>query len=165
MQANDPPVADPYRFRMNDELLEVRPAGAKGLGGFAVRPIPAGTRVIQIAGWVLPSDQLTDDLLALQIGPDLWLCSDGSSLDDRINHSCDPNLGFLHGDPVLYALRDIAAGEEVAWDYSTSLAEPGWSLDCACRSPSCRRVVRSWGELSPADRDRLRPVALAYLRG
>jgi hypothetical protein len=26
-------------------------------------------------------------------------------------------------------------------------------------------VVRPWGELSPADRDRLRPVALAYLRG
>ena len=149
---------------MTDDLLEVRPAGAKGLGAFARRPIPAGTRVIEIAGWVLPSEKLTDDLLAMQIGPDLWLCSDGSSPDDRINHSCDPNLGFTHGDPVLYALRDIAPGEEVAWDYSTSLTDPGWFLECACGAPNCRAVVRPWHELSPADRDRLRPIALAYLR-
>lgn len=149
---------------MTTDCLEIRPAGVKGRGVFALRPIPAGTRVLPIAGRVLPSDQLTDDLLAMQIGPDLWLCSDGSSLDDRINHSCDPNLGFLHGDPVLYALRDVAAGEEVTWDYSTSIAEAGWSLACACESANCRGVVRPWTELDPADRDRLRPVALAYLR-
>ena len=154
-----------YRVRMTNELLEVRPAGAKGLGAFALRPIPAGTRVVPIAGWVLPSDKLTDDLLVMQIGPDLWLCSDGSSLDDRINHSCDPNLGFSHGEPVLYAVRDISAGEEVAWDYSTSLTDPEWSLECACGSAKCRGIVRPWGKLSPADRDRLRPFALAYLRG
>src|SRR3954466_6245106 len=150
---------------MEDDLIDIRPAGAKGLGAFARRPIPAGARVLPVAGRVLPTDQLTDDLLALQVGPDLWLCSDGSSPDDRVNHSCDPNLGFSRGDPVLYALRDIAAGEELAWHYSTSIAAPGWSLDCACGSANCRRVVSPWGELDPADRDRLRPIALAYLRG
>lgn len=147
-----------------DESLEVRPAGAKGLGLFARRPIPAGTRVLPVAGWVLPTDQLTDDVVALQVGPDLWLCSDGSSLDDRINHSCDPNLGFTHGDAVLYALRDIAAGEELSWDYSTSIADADWSLDCACGAADCRGVVRPWDQLGPADRERLRAVALAYLR-
>ena len=148
---------------MGHDCLEIRPAGVKGLGAFAVRPIPAGTRVLPIAGWVLPSDRLTDDLLAMQVGPDLWLCSDGSSPDDRVNHSCEPNLGFAHGEAVLYALRDIAAGEELTWDYSTSINEPGWTLECACGSASCRGVVRSWSELSPADRARLRPIALAYL--
>jgi SET domain-containing protein len=149
---------------MAEDCLEVRPAGVKGLGAFATRPIPARTRVLPIAGWVLPSDRLTDDLMAMQIGPDLWLCSDGSNLDDRLNHSCDPNLGFLHGDPVLHALRDIAVGEELTWDYSTSIADPGWSLECACGSDNCRGLVRPWPELSPAERDRLRPIALAYLR-
>src|SRR5258708_40375487 len=145
---------------MTDGLLEIRPAGSKGLGAFAIRPIPAGTRALAIAGWLLPTEKLTDDLLALQVGPDLWLCSDGSNLDDRINHSCDPNLGFFRGDPVLYALRDVAAGEEVTWDYSTSITEAGWSLDCACGAPKCRGIVRPWRELSPADRDRPQLIAL-----
>jgi hypothetical protein len=103
-------------------------------------------------------------LLAMQVGPDLWLCSDGSSVDDMLNHACAPNTGFLQGDCVLYALRDIAAGEEVTWDYSTSIAEEGWSLNCMCSALNCRGTVRSWGELTPTDRDRLRPWALAYLR-
>ena len=68
--------------------------------------------------------QIADDLF---IGP--------RELDERegamifSNHSCEPNGGFLKGDPVLYALRDIAAGEEIGWDYSTSIAEPGSRRD------------------------------------
>jgi SET domain-containing protein len=147
------------------EELDVRPAGPKGKGVFARSPIPGGRRVIEMTGRLMPSADLTDDMLAMQVGADLWLCSDGSSVDDMLNHSCDPNLGFARGDWTLYATRDIAAGEELTWDYSTSIAEDGWSLDCRCRAPNCRGVVRPWSELSPADRDRLRPVALDFLRG
>jgi SET domain-containing protein len=149
---------------MTNDKLEIRPAGEKGLGVFARLPIAAGELVVELGGVVLTTAELTDDLLALQLGPDSWLCSNGSLLDDRINHSCDPNAGFSHGTPVLYALRDIAPDEEIAWDYSTSLSEPGWSLDCCCGATNCRQVVKSWGELDPADRERLRPVALGYLR-
>jgi hypothetical protein len=107
---------------------------------------------------------LTDDMLALQVGPDLWLASDGTLTDDFANHSCDPNAGFLDGEPVLYALRDIEAGEEITWDYSTSISETGWSLDCRCQSARCRGVIRPWFELSPKDRERLHGTALRYLR-
>jgi hypothetical protein len=100
----------------------------------------------------------------MQVGPDLWLCSHGDLDDDCGNHSCDPNAGFTTGEPVLFALRDIPAGQEICWDYSTSIAEPGWSLECRCGSPKCRRTIHSWPELTAAERDRLRPVALAYLR-
>jgi uncharacterized protein len=144
--------------------LDVRPAGPKGSGVFTRVPIPAGQRVIEMTGRVLAAHEVTDDLLAMQVGPDAWLCSDGSSVDDMLNHSCEPNLGFVHGDWALYALRAIAAGEELTWDYSTSIADAGWSLDCRCGTAACRGVVRPWGELLAAERERLRPVALAYLR-
>ena len=150
---------------MADPVLEIRPAGAKGRGVFAGESIAAGRRITALGGRVLTTAALTDDLLALQVGDDLWLCSDGSLVDDMINHSCAPNAGFADGEAVLYALRDIAAGEEVSWDYSTSIAEPGWSLECRCGAANCRGVVRPWGELSAADRDRLRGVALRYLQG
>jgi hypothetical protein len=150
----------------NEDLLklEIRQTATKGRGVFAVEPITKGSRILEFQGRVLQSAQLTDDLLAMQVGPDEWLCSDGSALDDCVNHSCEPNGGFLEGDPVLYALHDIAAGEEIGWDYSTSIDEPGWTLECRCGSPSCRGIARSWRDLRPEERERLRPVALRYLR-
>jgi SET domain-containing protein len=145
-------------------LLQVRHAGCKGRGVFAVHSIVQGTLVLRLGGRILRGAELTDNLLALQIGEDLWLASDGSLLDDMVNHSCDPNVGFLDGSPTLYALRDIAAGEEIAWDYSTSISERGWSLVCHCGSPHCRGIVRSWPELPERERQRLLPIALSYLR-
>lgn len=149
---------------MSAPKLEIRTAGAKGRGVFALEPIAKGQCVLALCGRLLPTAALTDDLLALQVAPDLWLCSDGSLLDDFVNHSCDPNTGFTTGETVLFALRDIEAGEEICWDYSTSISEPGWSLDCCCGSSKCRGVVRSWGELPAAERERLRGIALRYLR-
>jgi SET domain len=149
---------------MHSPRLEIRQTKSKGRGVFTPEPIAKGSRILAFQGWILRSAELTDDLLAMQVGPDEWLCSDGSLLDDCVNHSCEPNGGFLEGDPVLYALRDIAAGEEIGWDYSTSIAEPGWTLECRCSSPSCRGVVRAWGDLLPEERGRLRGMALKYLR-
>jgi len=142
----------------------VRPAGMKGRGLFAAEPIAAGQRILALMGTVMTSDLLDEQLFAMQIGPDSWLCSDGSSLDDFINHSCDPNAGFSKGNLELYALRDIAAGEEISWDYSTSISEPGWQLECRCGSVACRGIVRPWPELSDAQRGKLRSQALKYLR-
>ena len=144
--------------------LEVRQTERRGRGVFALEPIARGRRILEFQGRILMSAELTDDLLAMQIGPDEWLCSDGSLLDDCVNHSCDPNAGFLDGEAVLFALRDIAADEEITWDYSTSIAEAGWTLDCRCGSPRCRGLVRAWGELEPETRERLRYVTLRYLR-
>ena len=149
---------------MHHPALEIRQAGGKGRGVFATRPIAQGELIAEIQGWLAKGDQLDENWFALQMGPDLWLCSDGANLDDCINHSCDPNAGFTTGEPVLFALRDIAAGEEIGWDYSTSLSEAGWELDCCCGAAICRRIVRSWGELTPKVRKRLRPIALTYLR-
>lgn len=150
---------------MREPRLEVRQTKEKGRGVFALEDIVHGRKILVFQGHLLKTAEMTDDLLAMQIDSDLWLCSDGSLLDDCVNHSCDPNSGFLHGDPSLYALRDIAAGEEICWDYSTSIAEAGWTLECRCGSPRCRSVILPWNELESSDQERLRPIALSYLRG
>jgi hypothetical protein len=150
---------------MREAMLEVRQTGDRGRGAFATAPIKRGQCLVKCEGWLATGTKLEDHWFAMQVGPDLWLCTDGAGLDDCINHSCEPNAGFTSGEPVLYALRDIVLGEEIAWDYSTSIAETGWTLDCKCGSRSCRTIVRSWNELTMAERDRLRPIALAYLRG
>lgn len=144
-------------------LLSIRQTPTMGRGVFAEAAIAKGACLVQCSGWLAKSDELQDAWHAMQVGPDLWLCSAGDNLDDCINHSCEPNAGFLNGEPILHALRDIAAGEQIAWDYSTSIAEAGWTLACRCGAANCRGVVRAWPELSEAERERLRPIALAYL--
>lgn len=144
--------------------LEIRVTETKGRGVFALKPIERGERILEFQGHILKTAELTDDLLAMQIGPDEWLASDGSLLDDCVNHSCEPNAGFVDGTPVLFALRDIPAGEEIAWDYSTSIAESGWTLDCRCGSSKCRGIVRSWNDMTDDELEILRPIALTYLR-
>ena len=157
-----------YRSKVQITLktpgVEIRQTEAKGRGVFTRERIAQGEPILEFQGKVLKTAELTDDLLAMQIGPDEWLCSDGSLLDDCVNHSCEPNAGFSEGTPVLFALCDIAAGEEIGWDYSTSIGEPDWTLECRCNAPTCRIVVRAWPDLKPAERERLRRLTLAYLR-
>ncbi len=60
-----------------------------------------------------------------------------------INHSCDPNCDYrIEGRRVLiYALRDIAAGEELSIDYS--FGADGEVVPCACGAPDCRGRINA----------------------
>ncbi len=144
--------------------LHIRLTPDKGRGLFASETIAAGAKLVEMSGQVYRVDDLPEEGLAMQVGDDLWLHSAGDLLDDCGNHSCEPNAGFMTGEPILFALRDIAAGEEICWDYSTSIAHGEWSLECRCGAATCREIVRSWGELSITDRERLRGIALRFLR-
>ena len=138
-----------------------------GAGVFAARDIPAGTAVLTCGGREIAADQVPgDDMRVMQIGPALYLAEEEGveHLDNYLNHSCEPNLGFTAGTLTLFALRDINEGEELFWDYSTSINEPGWRLPCRCGTPSCRGVIQSFCDLQPQHKRRLRGIALAYLR-
>ena len=45
------------------------------------------------------------------------------------------------------ALRDIAAGEQLTYDYSTYIANPRERLQCCCGSPRCRGEVGPFRDL------------------
>ncbi|MBW4593710.1 MAG: SET domain-containing protein-lysine N-methyltransferase [Brasilonema angustatum HA4187-MV1] len=57
-----------------------------------------------------------------------------------INHSCDPNTAFQGLN--IYAIRDIAVGEELTFDYSTMYNENMLEFQCQCHSPKCRKIIR-----------------------
>lgn len=103
----------------------------------------------------------------VQVTPDHYMGPSGQ-LDDLVNHSCDPNAGLRFTDDgvMLVALRAIAAGDEVTWDYSTTLAQSNWHMICQCRSPECRRVIGNFDTLSPERQEffRARNLVAPYLR-
>ncbi|MFO0574774.1 MAG: SET domain-containing protein-lysine N-methyltransferase [Polyangia bacterium] len=149
--------------------LEIRDSGVHGTGVFARGPLRAGAKVLHLTGRVVVTavdEVMPDGFWAVQVAPGVWLAADPDAHepDDFTNHSCEPNLGFVRGTLTLHALRDIAPGEELVWDYSTSMDEPGWEVPCRCGTPSCRGRIQSFRALSPADQSRLRPFTLNYLR-
>jgi uncharacterized protein len=121
--------------------LSVR-AGTHGRGVFSDESIAAGTLIITFTGPFLRYADTTPRTFALQIGPDLYIGASGGP-DDFINHSCEPNAGFrIEGTTAeLHAIRDIAAGEEILFDYSTTLDEDDFTMACQCGTPSCRKVI------------------------
>ena len=112
----------------------------------AVEPIAAGEVVAAFGGTVITRDEF--DLLpterqirSIQIEERLYLAGAADpEPGDFVNHSCDPNLG-LSGTTVLVALRDIAAGETLAYDYATSDGSDYDEFECECGTAPCRGKV------------------------
>jgi uncharacterized protein len=118
-------------------------SGTHGRGVFAEEMIPESSLIIRFSGPFLRYSQTSPSTYALQIGPDLYIGASGGP-DDYINHSCEPNAGLrITGTTAdLHAIRNIHAGEEIFFDYSTTLDEDDFTMSCLCGAPSCRRTIR-----------------------
>jgi hypothetical protein len=91
---------------------------------------------------------------SLQVEEDHYLVSlTDCEPADYVNHSCAPNTG-LSGQITLVALRDIAAGEEITYDYAMSDGSSYDEFACDCGAPECRHRVtgEDWRRLSLWDR-------------
>lgn len=75
----------------------------------------------------------------LQIEDDLHLVL--NPVARTFNHSCAPNAG-IRGSNQLFALRDIAEGEELTYDYSSTVGtNVEWWMFCHCMTERCRGEV------------------------
>jgi len=63
----------------------------------------------------------------------------GGNQTQYINHSCDPNADafVIGGSLFIFALREIAPGEEITVDYLNSFQQD--QSVCQCRTASCRQ--------------------------
>lgn len=66
-----------------------------------------------------------------------------------MNHSCEPNVGF-DADDNFVAMHEIAAGEELCWDYGFGESNPAFLMRCQCGSQACRGVITGNDWKSPA---------------
>ena len=74
---------------------------------------------------------------------------DGDGIAAFINHSCDPNCEAdeIKGRVIIRAIRDIAAGEELAYDYNLFDGDLGDLALCVCGAKKCRGSMYSEEEL------------------
>ncbi|MFH1682238.1 MAG: SET domain-containing methyltransferase [Candidatus Woesearchaeota archaeon] len=123
-----------------------------GRAVFADCEISKGEEVLVLKGEFLQNKDIApgsyEEEHSIQIGKDLYLGPSGE-LDDFINHSCSPNTGLkmIGGKLILVAIKKIRKGDEICFDYSTSMAEDRWEMNCSCGSKNCRKLIRDFKHL------------------
>jgi uncharacterized protein len=131
--------------------LVVRPSRIHSAGVFTTALLRKGTRIVEYAGpRITPEEanRLYDGaprtyLYGLEDGKTII---DGEGLGAYLNHSCDPNceIDEIKGRAWIFTLREIAAGEELLWDYN--LYDDEAPAPCHCGSRKCRGTMysREW---------------------
>ncbi len=149
---------------------EVRRSPLHGNGVFALRDIAAGTHILPYTGARItpeeadarhptnPDDPFHTFFFALSGG---MVIDGGKKGNDArwINHSCEPNCEAQENADgtrvTIVALRDIAAGEELFYDYGLVIDDDvtdQMKLDyrCLCGSASCRGTMLALPDESEA---------------
>ena len=127
-------------------VFEVRDTARYGKGVFATSDIKAGSVIHILTGVTITIRELVNRVNSgneriddpLQVGMRTYI--DLDSLSRTFNHSCAPNAG-LRRRSTLFALRHIQTGEEITYDYSTTIAPTIWQMRCRCGSMKCRKLL------------------------
>lgn len=126
------------------EQVIFKPSPIHGIGGFARVDLPAGTRIIEYTGEKITKKESlsrcqgnNEYIFALDDERDL----DGNVASNParfLNHSCQPNCEALleSGRIWLVSLRQIRAGEELAFNYGYDL-EDYRQYPCSCGASGC----------------------------
>jgi len=125
--------------------------GDLGRGVFAKRPIKPGEIILVFSGPIIGFQEAVAkgdrECWPLQIGKNRYI--DLQEPGCYANHSCDPNSGIWQ-DRFLVAIREIQKDTEIRYDYSTTVDEDHWSMDCRCKSSNCRGVISDFKYLDAA---------------
>ena len=131
--------------------LVVRPSPIHSVGVFTTTAVRKGSRVLEYDGERITPEEADRRynhsprtyLYGLEDGKTVI---DGEGMGAYLNHSCDPNceVDEIKGRVWLFALRNIAPGEELVWDYN--LYDDEDPAPCHCGSRKCRGTMysREW---------------------
>lgn len=153
--ATSAPPAVPHTGRR----LQVRRSGIHGRGVFAARPLADGETVIEYKGEIISWKEALRRHPHDPANPDhtfYFHIDDKRVIDGKydgnsarwINHSCEPNCEAEQDGSRVFikALRDIAPGEELFFDYGLILEERHTpkvkkQFECRCGAPRCRGTM------------------------
>jgi SET domain-containing protein len=149
--------------------MKTKSSKIAGKGVFATEDLKPGTKLLQFTGPTMTADEASGNMeeYTLQVGRNKYFGPSGK-LDDLVNHSCDPNCGLkLLDDQVwLVSFRPILEGEELTFDYSTTVGpNDGWMMTCLCGSKECRSSIGQYSSLSPATRKKYEKLGLDFVKG
>ena len=155
----------------NPETVTVNDS-VHGLGIFSAVNLSKGDFILKIKGTPINFSQTlhlgTHECYCLQLAKNKYIIPQYPFY--LSNHSCNPNCG-INKELELFALKDISAGEELYWDYSTSMLERHWVMNCNCGEENCRKIIQDFDLLPSYIMDKyirlgiVMPFIVEYLSG
>jgi hypothetical protein len=162
------PVSSPRRSApsTSGKRIQVRRSGVHGKGVFALQDIAEGETLIEYVGEVISWDEAQDrhphdpedpnHTFYFHVNEDRVIDAlYGGNSSRWINHSCAPNCEADEDNDRIFikAIRNIAAGEELNYDYGLIIDEPYTpellaEYPCWCGAKKCRGTL-----LSPKERE------------
>lgn len=133
--------------------LMIRSSAIHAAGCYTTSRIPKGAKVVEYTGPRITKDE-ADERFKDSTITYLFGIGDGSKVISGhgmamyINHSCDPNCETdeLKGRVWIISLRDIAAGEELTYDYNLYDGDDD-EARCYCGAATCRQTMYSPEEI------------------
>ena len=152
-------LAVPAASAKPNKYFALRKSSIQGRGAFATRAIKRGTRIIEYTGERISheeADRRYDDGAMGRHHTFLFTIDNSTCIDAAvegndarfINHSCAPNCEAIDERKHIYieAIRDIAAGEELTYDYAyerDGTEDEEWErlYMCKCGAATCRGTI------------------------
>jgi hypothetical protein len=145
--------------------LIIRSSSIHAAGCYTTRPIKCGVRICEYDGPRMSKAE-ADARYEGRFVTYLFACGDDAVIDGFgtamfFNHCCDPNCETEqdeHGRIFISTMRDIAAGEELTYEYNLHDSDED-SQDCYCGAALCRGTMFSEYELKRRARREKRTAA------
>ena len=149
----------PKKSPTNPRRIQVRRSSVHGKGVYALQDIAAGDRLIEYLGEIITWEEAQARHPHDPTNPNhtFYFHIDESRVIDAlyggnssrwINHACEPNCEADEQDGRIFikALRDIAAGEELNYDYGLIIDERYTKklkaeYPCWCGAANCRGTL------------------------
>lgn len=142
---------DFWSHRWQNPKTEIKKSSICAIGVFAKVHIKKHEIIRVTGGLIVPKSDVGKynkllnyevDNISLDISDDFLMAPTREDLQTTatINHSCEPNAGFLDTITII-AIRDIMPGEEITWDYAFSQTTfPPFK--CKCEQANCRKIIK-----------------------
>lgn len=131
---------------------------AHGRAILCVKPLAEGEAVFDLTGRVVTEPSI----YTLQIDAGVHLVP-GDAAWAMMNHSCAPNCVIDIGRRRVLALRAIAPGEELTFNYLTTEWDMASPFPCRCGAAHCPGMIRGYRFLGAAQREAIGSHVARYL--
>jgi SET domain-containing protein len=118
-----------------------------GFGLFAEEQIKKGDYIIDYVGEIIPNAKCENHPGKYLFEVDDHFTIDGAARENiarYINHSCKPNseVEIEKGEIKIYAIKDIAKGEEINYDYGKEYFNE-FIKPIGCKCTSCMKKIKT----------------------
>lgn len=144
----------PSKTNRTPPRLIIRSSDIHAAGCYSLDPIRAGQIITEYDGARIPKTVADERYGGRPVTYLFGFGEDGDVIDGFstamfINHSCDANCETEEQDERIFirALRGIAPGEELVYDYHLYDSDLDDEAPCHCGSPHCRGTMYSEAEV------------------